>query len=65
MVSRWVAAAILRAVSAHELSPDALILECPFDRLLTTVQNRFAAMRLPVISRRSIAGVLGRSATGL
>jgi alpha-beta hydrolase superfamily lysophospholipase len=41
------AAAILRAVSAHELSPDALILECPFDRLLTTVQNRFAAMRLP------------------
>jgi len=41
------AAAILRAVSAHKLTPDGLILECPFDRLLTTVRNRFGAMRLP------------------
>ncbi len=41
------AAAVIRAVSAHELEPDALILECPFDRLLTTVKNRFSAMHLP------------------
>ena len=41
------AAAVLRAVHAHDIRPDALILECPFDRLLTTVQNRFAAMHLP------------------
>jgi uncharacterized protein len=41
------AAAILRAVHAHQIAPDALILECPFDRLLSTVQNRFRAMKLP------------------
>lgn len=41
------AAAILRAVGELGIKPNALILECPFDRLLTTVQNRFAAMDLP------------------
>lgn len=41
------AAAVLRAVHAHDIEPDALILECPFDRMLTTVQHRFEAMRLP------------------
>lgn len=41
------AAAILRAVGELGINPDALILECPFDRLFATVQNRFAAMRLP------------------
>lgn len=41
------AAAILMAVHAHQIAPDALILECPFDRLLSTVQNRFRIMRLP------------------
>lgn len=41
------AAACLRAIHAHDVKPDALILECPFDRMLTTVQHRFHAMRLP------------------
>ena len=41
------AAAVLRAVHAHQIDPDALILECPFDRLLSTVQNRFKAMQVP------------------
>lgn len=41
------AAACLRAIHAHNVKPDALILECPFDRMLTTVQHRFHAMRLP------------------
>lgn len=41
------AAACLRAVHALKVKPDALILECPFDRMLTTVQHRFHAMRLP------------------
>jgi uncharacterized protein len=41
------AAAILAAVHRHKIEPDALILECPFDRLLSTVQNRFRAMSLP------------------
>jgi alpha-beta hydrolase superfamily lysophospholipase len=41
------AAAILRAVSTGAVRPEALLLESPFDRLLTTVENRFAAMKLP------------------
>ena len=41
------AAAILRAVHVDHIDPDAIILECPFDRLLSTVQNRFHAMHLP------------------
>jgi alpha-beta hydrolase superfamily lysophospholipase len=41
------AAAVLRAVSVHGLRPDALVLECPFDRLLSTVEARFEAMGVP------------------
>ncbi|PAW75353.1 MAG: alpha/beta hydrolase [Pedosphaera sp. Tous-C6FEB] len=41
------AAACLRAIHTRDVKPDALILECPFDRMLTTVQRRFHAMRLP------------------
>jgi uncharacterized protein len=39
--------AILRAVALHGLTPAALVLECPFDRLLSTVENRFTIMGLP------------------
>ena len=41
------ASAVLRSVHAQNVQPDALILECPFDRLLSTVQMRFKAMKLP------------------
>jgi alpha-beta hydrolase superfamily lysophospholipase len=41
------AVAILRAVSANGVRPSAVIAECPFDRMITTVGNRFAAMGLP------------------
>ena len=41
------AAAILRAVHLGAVKPDALILECPFDRLVTTVGNRFQSMGVP------------------
>ena len=41
------AAAVLRAQAIGRLDVDALVLECPFDRLLTTVKARFAAMGLP------------------
>ena len=41
------AAAILRAVARGDVDPAALVLECPFDRLLSTAQNRFAAMGVP------------------
>ncbi|QDU47555.1 Alpha/beta hydrolase family protein [Symmachiella dynata] len=40
-------AAILRAIAEYDLKPSGVILECPFDRLLSTAQNRFAAMGLP------------------
>lgn len=40
-------AAVLRAVAVHGLQPAALILESPFDRLLTTVRHRFEAVPAP------------------
>jgi alpha-beta hydrolase superfamily lysophospholipase len=40
-------AAILRAISVHQLQPDAIIIESVFDKMLSTVKNRFAAMRFP------------------
>jgi len=41
------AAAILRAIHAEGIAPDAIVLETVFDRMLTTVGNRFRAMGLP------------------
>jgi alpha-beta hydrolase superfamily lysophospholipase len=40
-------AAILRAVAVHGTRADALVVECPFDKLSSTVANRFTAMGLP------------------
>jgi uncharacterized protein len=40
-------AAILRAIAINGVRPTAVIVECPFDRLLSTAANRFAAMGLP------------------
>lgn len=41
------AVAVLRAASLGLIKPDAAILGAPFDRLRTTVANRFGAMGLP------------------
>jgi len=41
------AAASLRAVHLGQAQPAALVLECPFDRLVNTVGNRFRMMGLP------------------
>lgn len=41
------AVAILRAVSLGLAAPAAVIVECPFDRLLGTIEHRFDAMSLP------------------
>lgn len=41
------AAAILRAVHAHGIQPDGVILEAVFDTLLNTVRHRFRAMQVP------------------
>jgi alpha-beta hydrolase superfamily lysophospholipase len=40
-------AALLRAVQANDLQPDAIIIEAVFDRMLSTVENRFTTMGLP------------------
>jgi alpha-beta hydrolase superfamily lysophospholipase len=40
-------AAVLRAVGVLGVEADAAVLECPFDRLLTTVQMRFTALGVP------------------
>lgn len=40
-------AAILRAISVHQIDPDAVILESVFDRMSTTAANRFHQMGLP------------------
>jgi alpha-beta hydrolase superfamily lysophospholipase len=40
-------AAILRAIAENKIQPKAVIVECPFDRLLSTVESRFAAMGVP------------------
>jgi alpha-beta hydrolase superfamily lysophospholipase len=41
------AAAVIRAVGDLGVSPDAIILESPYDRLVSTANNRFHAMHLP------------------
>lgn len=41
------AVAILRAIHSNHIQPDAIILEAVFDTMLTTVRNRFRAMRVP------------------
>ena len=41
------AAAALRAVSLGKVKPDALVIESPFDRMLTTVDHRFRLMGVP------------------
>ena len=41
------AAAVLRAVSLGKVKPDALVVESPFDRMLTTVSHRFDLFGVP------------------
>jgi alpha-beta hydrolase superfamily lysophospholipase len=40
-------AAVLRAIAANGVNPDAIIIEATFDSLLNTGKNRFRAMGLP------------------
>jgi alpha-beta hydrolase superfamily lysophospholipase len=39
--------AVLRALAVEGTEADAVLLECPFDRMLSTVQARFSRMGLP------------------
>lgn len=43
------AVSILKALADHGIKPNALILECPYGRLITTVKNRFKLMGLPTV----------------
>ena len=45
------AAAVMRSVAVHELSPHGVILECPFDRLRTTVASRFKREGAPTFPK--------------
>lgn len=41
------AVAITRAIAHHGVRPEALLLECPFDRLLSAVRHRLQVMGVP------------------
>ena len=41
------AAAVLRAIALGKVRPDAVVVESPFDRMLTTIDHRFEMMGLP------------------
>jgi pimeloyl-ACP methyl ester carboxylesterase len=41
------ATAVLRAMATEAVQPSAVVLECPFNRLVTTVGHRYRAMGLP------------------
>ncbi len=41
------AAAVLRAMATENVTADGIILECPFDRMLTTVGHRYQLTGLP------------------
>ena len=41
------AVAVLRAVAKNDLDVKAIVVECPFDRLVSTSENRFSAMGVP------------------
>jgi len=47
MGSSMGAASIMRAVHAHDVKPDKIILECPFGTMLGTVRKRFDALNAP------------------
>jgi len=39
--------AILRAIAEHNTTPDAVVIESTYDKMLSTVENRFSTMGLP------------------
>jgi pimeloyl-ACP methyl ester carboxylesterase len=41
------AAAIMKAVSEDQLPVEQIVLECPYSTMLRTVENRFAALKVP------------------
>jgi hypothetical protein len=58
------AAAILRAEHLHSIQPTALVLECPYDRLVTTVGHRFSALGLPAFPLADLLAFWGGEQMG-
>lgn len=58
------AAAVLRAIRAHDVSADAVILESVFDKLTTTAGNRFQLMGLPAFPGANLLVFWGGVAAG-
>ena len=58
------ATAVLRALAVHEIGPDAVVLECPFDRLLSTVEARFAVAGLPAFPAAQLLVFWGAAQQG-
>lgn len=58
------AAAILRAMSAHGVQADAVVLESIFDRMLTTAANRFHQMGLPAFPSANLLVYWGGVSAG-
>ena len=58
------AAAILRAVSEHDVRADGYVLESVFDDLLSTVRNRFGATGLPSFPAAELLVVWGGRQAG-
>jgi len=42
-------AAILRSIAIHDTDPDAIIIESTYDKMISTVKNRFSAMGIPSV----------------
>ena len=63
MANRW-AAPLSCVPSPGRLTADAVVIECPFDRLTSTVGNRFAAMGLLRGRGRRCSFFLGRPQCG-
>jgi pimeloyl-ACP methyl ester carboxylesterase len=58
------AAAILRAEHLHTVQPTALVLECPYDRLITTVGHRFNALGIPAFPIANLVAFWGGAQLG-
>jgi alpha-beta hydrolase superfamily lysophospholipase len=58
------AAAILRAEHLHTIHPTALILESPYDRLITTVRHRFSALGIPAFPTANLLTFWGGEQLG-
>jgi alpha-beta hydrolase superfamily lysophospholipase len=58
-------AAILRALADNDIRPQAAILECPFDRMLTTVEHRFGLMHIPSFPAARLLVYWGGVQTGI